>query len=79
MMCVDPNKRLTIAGVLQHPWLANDLENTARVDELLSPTIVQSKTPKRRADIDETHMDNDDLVTTSLDESVNTPAKRTKV
>lgn len=79
MMCVDPNKRLTIASVLEHPWLAHDLENTARVDELLSPTVVQSRSAKRRADMDETCMDNDEPLTTILDDDVGVRAKRTKV
>lgn len=79
MMCVDPNKRLTIAGVLEHPWLANDLENTARVDELLLPTVSQVKNSKRRVEMDETSMDNDESITPIIDQSVNTRAKRTKV
>jgi serine/threonine protein kinase len=38
MMCIDPLKRLSIDEVLQHPWLAADIENTRRVDEFLIPS-----------------------------------------
>lgn len=44
MMCTDPAKRLTMDGVLQHPWLADDLDNTKRVDSIMHPSQV-AKTP----------------------------------
>jgi hypothetical protein len=54
MMCTDPAKRLTMAGVLEHPWLADDLENTERVKQIMYPSTVSSipatiKTTKRSA------------------------------
>jgi serine/threonine-protein kinase Chk2 len=45
MMCIDPVKRLTIAGVLEHPWLADDLENTERVNKIMYPSTVISTPP----------------------------------
>ncbi|CAF0978386.1 unnamed protein product [Adineta ricciae] len=44
MMCTDPAKRLTMDGVLQHPWLADDLDNTKRVDSMMYSSQVV-KTP----------------------------------
>jgi serine/threonine-protein kinase Chk2 len=59
MMCIDPAKRLTMAGVLEHPWLADDLENTERVNKIMYPSTIIStpptiKTSKRAACDDET-------------------------
>ncbi|CAF0809215.1 unnamed protein product [Adineta ricciae] len=59
MMCVDPNKRLTIAGVLQHPWLANDHENTNRVEKIVNVQLPPVKTCKRSATNDDSAMDQD--------------------
>ena len=65
MMCVDPNKRLTIAGVLEHPWLANDLDNTSRVEKIMHPTFAPAKSYKRAASSDEL---------SAMDDDVDTPA-----
>ncbi|UJR09328.1 hypothetical protein I4U23_013571 [Adineta vaga] len=40
MMCTDPAKRLTMDDVLQHPWLADDRDNTKRVDSIMYPSHV---------------------------------------
>jgi hypothetical protein len=64
MMCVDPNKRLTMAGVLGHPWLANDHDNTSRVEKMMHPTSPTMKSFKRPA-MDEA---------SAMDEDVDTPA-----
>ncbi|CAF1253505.1 unnamed protein product [Rotaria sordida] len=45
MMCVDPTKRLTINGVLEHPWLVDDHDNTTRVDKIMHPSKVISTPP----------------------------------
>ncbi|CAF3801968.1 unnamed protein product [Rotaria sordida] len=45
MMCVDPTKRLTITGVLEHPWLVDDHDNTTRVDKIMHPSKVISTPP----------------------------------
>lgn len=37
MMTVDPKKRITIQGVLQHPWL-NDPEMLNKVEKILNLT-----------------------------------------
>lgn len=42
MMCVDPEKRLTINDVLEHSWLADDADNTTRVDKIMYPSKVIS-------------------------------------
>jgi len=60
MMCVDPNKRLTMAGVLEHPWLANDLDNTSRVEKLMYPSIPTNKSFKRPALDEEAMMEEGD-------------------
>jgi serine/threonine protein kinase len=49
MMCVDPVKRLTMAGVLEHPWLADDDENTNRVDKIMYPSAVIATPPTVQA------------------------------
>lgn len=59
MMCVDPVKRLTIDDVLKHPWLADDHENTTRVDKIMYPSLFATtsltvKSTKRSADDDDT-------------------------
>jgi serine/threonine protein kinase len=38
MMCLNPENRLTIADVLEHPWLADDRENTTRVEKIMYPS-----------------------------------------
>ncbi|CAF0965840.1 unnamed protein product [Rotaria magnacalcarata] len=55
MMCIDPVKRLTIDGVLEHSWLADDYDNTARVNKIMFPsqTISTPSTGKRSACDDE--------------------------
>ncbi|CAF3045945.1 unnamed protein product, partial [Rotaria sp. Silwood2] len=45
MMCVDSTKRLTINDVLEHPWLADDHENTTRVNKIMYPSTVVSTPP----------------------------------
>ncbi|CAF4916774.1 unnamed protein product, partial [Rotaria sp. Silwood1] len=45
MMCVDPATRLTMNAVLEHPWLADDHDNTARVDKIMYPSTVISTPP----------------------------------
>jgi len=51
MMCIDPVQRLTVDGVLQHPWLAKDIENTDRVNRIMFPsTEISTKRPA--SDID---------------------------
>jgi serine/threonine protein kinase len=62
MMCTDPAKRLTMTGVLEHPWLADDDENTNRVDKIMYPSTVNAtpptvKTGKRSACDDESSKD----------------------
>ena len=60
MMCIDPVKRLSIAEVLAHPWLADDLENTERVNQIMYPSTVVS-TPAtittRKRSVGETETD----------------------
>ena len=41
-MCIDPVKRLTIDSVLEHPWLADDHDNTERVNEIMYPSTVST-------------------------------------
>ncbi|CAF1942077.1 unnamed protein product [Rotaria magnacalcarata] len=60
MMCVDPIKRLTITSVLEHPWLANDHDNTVRVDKIMYPTLQTMKSMKRAARDEEAAMDQGD-------------------
>jgi len=76
-MCVDPNKRLTIAGVLEHPWLANDHDNTSRVDKLMYPTLPTIKSAKRSAFDKDAEMDEDDD-TPATESSLNGRTKRVK-
>jgi serine/threonine protein kinase len=57
MMCVDPAQRLTIAGVLEHAWLADDQNVINRVDTLLYPTVRTAG--KRAATNESTPMDDD--------------------
>jgi len=77
MMCVDPNKRLTMAGVLQHPWLANDHDNTSRVEKIMYPTPPPMKSFKRPAVDEESAMD-EDIDTPATDSSSAGRAKRAK-
>jgi len=77
MMCVDPNKRLTITGVLEHPWLANDHDNTFRVEKIMYPTVQTIKTCKRPTFDEDTAMDEDDI-TPATESSSNGRTKRVK-
>ena len=65
MMCIDPVKRLTIDGVLEHPWLADDHNNTVRVNEIMYPptisTLPSAVTSSKRPVCDD---DGDDESTT---------------
>jgi len=61
MMCIDPVKRLSIADALEHPWLADDHENTTRVENIMYPSTT-IKTAKRSA------CDDDDTALTATDE-----------
>lgn len=45
MMCTDQVKRLTIAQVLDHPWLADDHENTERVNQIMYPSTTTTTSP----------------------------------
>ncbi len=65
MMCVDPNKRLTIAGVLEHPWLANDPDNTTRVEKIMQPSLSSVKSLKRPIFDEDTAMDEDNTTSTT--------------
>jgi len=76
-MCVDPNKRLTIAGVLEHPWLANDHDNTSRVEKMMYPTLPTMKSVKRSACDKDNGMDEDDD-TPATESSINGRTKRVK-
>jgi serine/threonine protein kinase len=77
MMCVDPNKRLTMAGVLEHPWLADDRDNTTRVEKIMQPTLSTVRTFKRPMCDEDSAMDeSDDTRTTASNSYVR--AKRVK-
>jgi serine/threonine protein kinase len=79
MMCVDPNKRLTMAGVLEHPWLADDIDNTSSVDKLMYPPILNSKSFKRSAADEESMMEEEeDHEATGTACSLNGRSKRVK-
>lgn len=66
MMCVDPNTRLTMAGVLEHPWLARDFENTTRVEKMMCPTLQPMRSMKRPAPRDDSiEMDQDNSTATT--------------
>ncbi|CAF2532740.1 unnamed protein product [Rotaria sp. Silwood2] len=77
MMCVDPNTRLTIAGVLQHPWLADDHDNTARVEKIIFSASQPLKSLKRPACDEDTAMDQGET-TSSTESNFNGRAKRVK-
>jgi len=76
-MCVDPNKRLTMAGVLQHPWLANDHDNTSRVEKIIHPVLLTTKTYKRSADDQADAMEEEDTTPVTENNS-NGRTKRAK-
>ena len=78
MMCVDPNKRLTMAGVLEHPWLANDIDNTSRVEKLMYPPISNGKSFKRSAADGEAMMEDEDDEIPGTASSSNGRPKRVK-
>ena len=77
MMCVDPATRLTIAGVLEHPWLANDAENTSRVEKIMQPAAPVNRGAKRAASNELPPMD-DDAGTSGSDSFANGRSKRMK-
>lgn len=77
MMCVDSNQRLTMAGVLEHPWLATDHENTSRVEKLLSPSLPPDRSVKRSITNGDSLMD-DGVDTPPTDSSSNRRSKRVK-
>jgi serine/threonine protein kinase len=77
MMCVDPNKRLTIAGVLEHPWLATDSDNTSRVEKMMYPTRPSIKSFKRPTFDEGAAMEEDDDTATT-ESSSNGRTKRVK-
>jgi len=76
-MCVDPNKRLTMAGVLEHPWLANDHDNTSRVEKIMYPSFSSTKSFKRPAFDKDIEMEEDDDTPTT-DSCSNGRNKRVK-
>ncbi|CAF3796861.1 unnamed protein product [Adineta steineri] len=72
MMCTDPVKRLTIADVLKHPWLADDHDNTTRVNTIMYPPTM--KTSKRSAcDDNEDDNDNNPVTETKTTSTDGTP------
>ena len=77
MMCVDSAKRLTITGVLEHSWLANDEENTSRVEKIMYPALPLNRRGKRTASHESTPMD-ESAETSALDSSMNGRWKRVK-
>ncbi|CAF1291905.1 unnamed protein product [Adineta steineri] len=77
MMCVDPNKRLAMSAVLEHPWLANDQENTNRVEKIMHPIQLPTRSYKRSATDDDSAMD-EDVDTPATDTSTIGRAKRVK-
>ncbi|CAF0805339.1 unnamed protein product [Rotaria sp. Silwood1] len=77
MMCVDPNKRLTMAGVLEHPWLADDHDNTVRVEKIMFANSQIVKSLKRPACDEHTAMDEDDATPSTASNS-NGRIKRVK-
>ena len=77
MMCIDPNKRLTMVGVLEHPWLANDHENTSRVEKLMYPSLLRNKSFKRPVSTEDDLMEADDD-TPATDSNSNVRNKRIK-
>lgn len=77
MMCVDSNKRLTIANVLEHPWLANDPVNTERVEKIIQPIVETMKNGKRSLESDDSAMD-DISETPKTGDTTHTRNKRVK-
>jgi len=49
MMCVDPNARLNIAQVLEHPWLADDADIINRVEKILTSDSTIPNRPTKRS------------------------------
>lgn len=76
MMCVDPNRRLSMATVLEHPWLATDHENTSRVDKLLCAPSTIVRNSKRHQD--DSCMSTDDIASTTDGSSSSGRNKRAK-
>jgi serine/threonine-protein kinase Chk2 len=77
MMCVDSDKRLTMTSVLEHPWLADDHDNTSRVENILHPTSPMIKSNKRSAFAEENAMEEDED-TTATESNSNGRTKRVK-
>ena len=77
MMCVDPANRLTIAGVLEHPWLAEDTENTSRVAVTMQPAAPVNRNAKRAASSELIPMD-DGSETSAMGSMSNGRPKRVK-
>jgi hypothetical protein len=77
MMCVDPNKRLTMAGVLEHPWLASDHDNISRLEKMMYPTLPTTKSSKRAVFHEDAEME-DDGDTPATASSSNGRTKRVK-
>ena len=78
MMCVDPNTRLTMTGVLEHPWLASDLDNTSCVEKLMHQSVSPIKSSKRPAADEEMMMDDVDEETSGTDAASYGRTKRVK-
>lgn len=76
MMCIDPNKRLSMTSVLEHPWLATDHENTSQVDKLLcAPSNPIARSSKRPPEDSSMNCDDD---TSTVDANSNGRTKRAK-
>lgn len=78
MMCVDPNKRLSMASVLEHPWLADDHDNTSRVEKMMHPILSATKSFKRTAADKDNEMEDDDDTTPVTENNSNGRSKRAK-
>lgn len=80
MMCVDPNARLNIAQVLEHPWLAADADIINRVEKILtSNAVIPNRSTKRSIGGNAMSIDGDQAIfpeTNNLD--ANGQAKRRK-
>jgi serine/threonine protein kinase len=48
MMCINPNERLSIDDVFEHPWLADDHDNTVLVESILHPSATSSSDNNRK-------------------------------
>lgn len=77
MMCVDSAKRLTITGVLEHSWLADDEDNTNRVEKIMHPAPPLNRSSKRSASHEPTPID-DGAEPSAMDSSMSGRSKRVK-